>query len=249
MYQGALVIVCDTANKERICDQRYHLGDFIIKIDHHPNDDAYGDIHWVDTAASSTSEMIYELYLAGKDEGFQLNTQGARLLYAGIVGDTGRFLYQSTTEKTFQYASELIQYPFSRAELYEHMYAITENIAKLQGVILQNFAMDEYGLAKIIIPKKLMESYQLTPQEVARLVSSVGNIKGLLAWAFFIEEEEGHIRVRLRSKGPVINGVAKKFNGGGHPLASGATIFSWDEVDLVMEELQKVTKHYREKQR
>ncbi|MFS8651204.1 MAG: bifunctional oligoribonuclease/PAP phosphatase NrnA, partial [Caldibacillus sp.] len=247
-YQGALVIVCDTANQERICDQRYHLGDFLIKIDHHPNDDPYGDIQWVDTAASSTSEMIYELYLAGKDEGFRLNTRGARLLYAGIVGDTGRFLYQSATEKTFQYASELIQYPFSRAELYEQMYAITENLAKLQGVILQNFVMDEYGLAKIMIPKKLMESYQLTPQEVARLVSSIGNIKGLLAWAFFIEEEEGQIRVRLRSKGPVINGVAKKFNGGGHPLASGATIFSWDEVDLVMKELQKVAKHYLEKQ-
>lgn len=248
MYQGALVIVCDTANQERICDQRYHLGDFLIKIDHHPNDDPYGDIQWVDTAASSTSEMIYELYLAGKDEGFRLNTRGARLLYAGIVGDTGRFLYQSATEKTFQYASELVQYPFSRTELYEQMYAITENLAKLQGVILQNFVMDEYGLAKIMIPKKLMESYQLTPQEVARLVSSIGNIKGLLAWAFFIEEEEGQIRVRLRSKGPVINGVAKKFNGGGHPLASGATIFSWDEVDLVMEELQKVAKHYLEKQ-
>src|SRR5690625_594997 len=68
-YEGALVIVCDTANTERICDQRYKLGEKIIKIDHHPNIDPYGDLLWVNTDASSTSEMIYELFLFGKDRG------------------------------------------------------------------------------------------------------------------------------------------------------------------------------------
>src|SRR5690625_2545476 len=66
-YNDALVIVCDTANTGRICDQRYKLGKKIVKIDHHPNVDPYGDLLWVDTDASSTSEMIYELFLAGKD--------------------------------------------------------------------------------------------------------------------------------------------------------------------------------------
>ena len=60
-YEGALVIVTDTANTERIDDQRYKLGSFIIKIDHHPNDDPYGDLLWVDTNGSSASELIYEL--------------------------------------------------------------------------------------------------------------------------------------------------------------------------------------------
>ena len=41
LYQGALVIVCDTANTARIDDRRYSQGDFLIKIDHHPNDDVY----------------------------------------------------------------------------------------------------------------------------------------------------------------------------------------------------------------
>ncbi len=38
-YNGALVIVTDTANQERICDQRYLSGDKLIKIDHHQNED------------------------------------------------------------------------------------------------------------------------------------------------------------------------------------------------------------------
>src|SRR5699024_1486718 len=62
-YNGALVIVCDTANTDRIDDTRYDRGEKLIKIDHHPNVDPYGDVMWVDTEASSTSEMIYELYL------------------------------------------------------------------------------------------------------------------------------------------------------------------------------------------
>ena len=104
IYKDALVIVCDTANQERVCDQRYQTGKRLIKIDHHPNDDAYGDIVWVETTASSTSELIYEFYLFGRDQGLKMSDEAARLLYAGIVGDTGRFLYPSTSEKTFHYA-------------------------------------------------------------------------------------------------------------------------------------------------
>ena len=64
-------------------------------------------------------------------------------------------------------------------------------------------------------------------------------MEGIKAWVFFIEEED-QIRVRLRSKGPVINGIAKKYNGGGHPLAAGASIYSWDEVDHVISDLEEV---------
>jgi phosphoesterase RecJ-like protein len=66
-------------------------------------------------------------------------------------------------------------------------------------------------------------------------------VTGIKAWVFFIEEDN-QIRVRLRSKGPVINGVARMFNGGGHPLASGATIYDWDEAEKVINELEKVCK-------
>ncbi|NRD76100.1 bifunctional oligoribonuclease/PAP phosphatase NrnA [Bacillus sp. BRMEA1] len=239
VYQGALVIVCDTANTDRVCDKRYTLGDKLIKIDHHPNEDPYGDLLWVDTTASSCSEMIYELYLFGKDRGLKLCDEAARLLFAGIVGDTGRFLFPSTTEKTFTYAGELIHYEFSRTELFDRMYELDPNIIKLNGYILQNFEFQPNGAAFIKLTKELLEEYNAKPSEASLLVGSLGDVKGIKAWVFFIEEKD-QIRVRLRSKGPVINGVARKFNGGGHPLASGATIYSWDEVEDVMKELNTV---------
>jgi len=112
-FEGALVIVTDTANTERVDDQRYLKGAKVIKIDHHPNDDAYGDIVLVDIAASSASELIYELFTYGRDqEAWQLPTAAARLLYAGIIGDTGRFFLPSTTQKKISKAGEHMKADF-----------------------------------------------------------------------------------------------------------------------------------------
>ncbi|MEH7331478.1 bifunctional oligoribonuclease/PAP phosphatase NrnA [Neobacillus drentensis] len=241
VYKGALVIVCDTANQERICDKRYTLGDKLIKIDHHPNEDPYGDLLWVETSASSCSEMIYEFYLYGKDKGLKMNDEAARLLFAGIVGDTGRFLFPSSTEKTFTYAGELIHYNFSRTELFDKMYELDANIIKLKGYILQNFGLHENGVASVKLTKELLAEYDARPAEASLLVGILGDVKGIKAWVFFIEEND-QIRVRLRSKGPVINTVARKFKGGGHPLAAGASIYSWDEVSQVLKELEEVCK-------
>ncbi|MBT2754463.1 DHH family phosphoesterase [Mesobacillus foraminis] len=235
-YNGALVIVCDTANQERIDDKRYSSGEQLIKIDHHPNQDAYGDLLWVDTNASSTSEMIYEFYLTFKDRGLKISDEAARLLFAGIVGDTGRFLYPSTSEKTFAYAGELIHYNFSRPQLFDQMYELAPNVVKLNGYVLQNFEVLSNGAASVKMTKELLEEYGVRPADASLLVSVLGSVKGIKAWVFFIEETD-QIRVRFRSKGPVINVLARKYGGGGHPLASGASIYSWEDAEKITRDL------------
>lgn len=240
-YNGALVIICDTANQERIDDKRYTLGEKLIKIDHHPNEDAYGDLLWVDTSASSTSEMIYEFYLTFKERGLKISDEGARLLFAGIVGDTGRFLYPSTSEKTFAYAGELIHYNFSRPQLFDQMYELAPNVVKLNGYVLQNFEVLQNGAASVIMKKELLDEYGVRPADASLLVSVLGSVKGIKAWVFFIEEAD-QIRVRFRSKGPIINVLARKYGGGGHPLASGASIHSWDEAEKIIHDLVDLCK-------
>ncbi|MCH7322387.1 bifunctional oligoribonuclease/PAP phosphatase NrnA [Solibacillus sp. MA9] len=240
VFEGALIIATDTANTERIDDQRYTMGDFLIKIDHHPNDDAYGNLLWVDTNASSCSEMIYELYEEAKDyANWQMSDASARLLFAGIVGDTGRFLFPSASAKTFETAGQLIQYDFDRNQVFDGMYEMERKLLNLQGYIYQHFMMDENGMAYIKLPTEVLEQFDATPSETSLLVGSLGNVKNIRAWVMFIEENDT-IRVRLRSKGPVINGLAKKYNGGGHPLASGATAHSWEEVEQVIVDLKEI---------
>lgn len=243
LYSGALVIVTDTANTERIDDERYSMGDYLIKIDHHPNDDTYGDLLWVNTDASSCSEMIYELYEEGaKYKNWKMSDHAAKVLFAGIVGDTGRFLYPSTSKRTFEIAGQLVSYNFDRDEIFNGMYEMESNLLKLQGYFYQNFVMDENGAAYIKLPKELLTEFNVTTSETSALVGSLSNIKGVRAWAIFVEEQD-EIRVRLRSKGPIINELAKKYHGGGHPLASGATAYSWDEVDNIIADLKELCKN------
>ena len=119
------------------------------------------------------------------------------------------------------------------------MYELDANIVKLKGYVLQNFEMKSSGAAVMILKKELLEEFQASPSKASLLVSTLGDVKGIKAWVFFIEESD-QIRVRFRSKGPIINEIARKYKGGGHPLAAGASIYSWDEMDSVVRDLEAV---------
>ncbi|RBW71477.1 DHH family phosphoesterase [Bacillus taeanensis] len=243
VYEGALVIVCDTANQPRVSDQRYKLGEKVIKIDHHPNEDPYGDMIWVDTSASSVSEMIYDFYLSQKEHGLIMNKRAARLLYAGIIGDTGRFLFSNTTEKTFQYAGELIHTGIEFREIYESLYKKKLELIHLNGYVLQNFTLTEAGAGYIKVTQEVLNQFGVVPSEASLLVNAFSKVEGIKAWVFFIEEKD-QIRVRLRSKGPIVNTIAAYYEGGGHPMAAGATIYKWEQAEDVLRDLEEVCRSY-----
>ncbi|SEK26714.1 phosphoesterase RecJ domain-containing protein [Carnobacterium iners] len=238
-YKEALVIVTDTANTPRISDKRYQLGLKLIKIDHHPNDDSYGDLQLVNIQASSCSEIIADLYLENQED-LILSKEAARLLYAGIVGDTGRFLYPSTTPHTLKIAAKLMESGFVPSEVNNQMNSISPKVAKLTGYILQNLIISEVGVAKVLLTQEILKQFDLTDTETASIVSIPGTIEGVLTWGIFVEQPEGHFRCRLRSKGPVINEVAKRHDGGGHPLASGANAKNTEEIDQIIKELTEL---------
>lgn len=245
-YEDSLVIVTDTANAPRISDQRYSLGAKVIKIDHHPNDDPYGSLAWVNTNASSCSEMVAEFSLMFKTD-LIMTTNAARLLYAGIVGDTGRFLYPATTARTFEIAAILRSYPFDASALNRKIEQIPMKVAKLYGYLYQEIKVDQFGAGKIILSQDLLKKYQIDDSETAAIVSLPGVIDEIFVWAIFVEQPEGYYRVRLRSKGPVVNDLAKRYHGGGHPLASGANAKNLDEVHEIYHEIQKLCQIYKEK--
>ncbi|MGT2638037.1 DHH family phosphoesterase [Streptococcus ratti] len=235
-YHGALVIIVDTANRPRIDDKRYGQGAFQIKIDHHPDEDQYGGISLVDTSASSASEIIADFALSHQ---LKLSDSAARLLYAGIVGDTGRFLYPATSAKTLAIASELRKYDFDFATMVRQMDSFPYKVAKLQAYVFDHLEIDAHGAARVTLTQDLMKKYELTDAETSAIVGSPGKIDSVEAWAIFVEQPDGHYRVRLRSKSTVINEVAKRHAGGGHPLASGANSYSLDENEDIYKELQK----------
>ncbi|MCC9858805.1 bifunctional oligoribonuclease/PAP phosphatase NrnA [Streptococcus agalactiae] len=236
-YQGALVVVTDTANTPRIDDERYKKGDFLIKIDHHPNDEVYGDLSYVDTNASSASEIVTDFALSCD---LLLSTSAARVLYNGIVGDTGRFLYPATTSKTLKIASKLREFDFDFSAMARQMDSFPFKIAKLQGFIFEQLKIDKNGAACVTLTQEDLKRFDVTDAETAAIVGVPGKIDIVESWAIFVEQSDGHYRVRLRSKSHIINEIAKRHNGGGHPLASGANSYSLEENQAIYQERQEI---------
>lgn len=236
-YQGALVVVTDTANTPRIDDERYKKSDFLIKIDHHPNDEVYGDLSYVDTNASSASEIVTDFALSCD---LLLSTSAARVLYNGIVGDTGRFLYPATTSKTLKIASKLREFDFDFSAMARQMDSFPFKIAKLQGFIFEQLKIDKNGAACVTLTQEDLKRFDVTDAETAAIVGVPGKIDIVESWAIFVEQSDGHYRVRLRSKSHIINEIAKRHNGGGHPLASGANSYSLEENQAIYQEIQEI---------
>lgn len=236
MYKNALVIVCDTANAPRIDDDRFHLGAFLIKIDHHPPVDQYGTINYVDTEASSTSEIIYTMIEAANDLQY-INKAIASALYLGIVGDTGRFLFNNTKPKTMHASAKLLEQNIDHHALLNKMAEKEPYLLAFQGYVLQHFELDNDGFCKVRITKDVLESHHIAPNEASLFVNSIAEIKGLKIWVFAVDEGED-IRCRIRSKEIVINDVAEQFGGGGHPNASGVSVESWDMFDALTQALK-----------
>ena len=244
LYKGALVIVTDTANAPRVSDQRYDQGAKLIKIDHHPNDEPYGELVWVNTKASSCSEMIVSFWQMFQNE-LTMTQEAARLLYAGIVGDTGRFLYPATTATTLRLAAELLDYGFDAAKINRQLDQVSRSVARLSGYVYENIEIDEIGAGKVILSQDLQQRFGVVDSETSAVVSLPGKIDEVMAWAIFVEQPEGYYRVRMRSKGPVINEIAKRHHGGGHPLASGANAKDLEEVAVIYQEIQAAIKEFQ----
>ena len=239
VYNDALVIVTDTANRPRVDDERYTKGKYLIKIDHHPNDDVYGDICWVNTQASSCSEIIYDFYAACQAE-LTLPANAARVLYAGIVGDTGRFMYDATTPHTLRVAAALVETGIDAAQLNRKLDSISEPLARLSAYVLENMVVTKHKAAYVILTREIMAKYNLSDGGTAPVVPLLGKLEEVVCWTVLVEQENHSYRLRIRSKGPVINELAKEYHGGGHPLASGAMLKDASAIETYVEKLDQI---------
>lgn len=245
-YTDSLVIVTDTANAGRIDDERYSQSDRIIKIDHHPSnpDGNYAHVTWEEPGYSSCSEMIGELWLNNQEE-LKINDAAARLLYAGIVGDTNRFLYNATSPQTMRIAADLMTYDFDHTELNDTMNRIGKKEAQLMGYVLNNLTILESGTAYIVIDQELLEELGIKDEHTQSIVSLPRQIEGVLTWGVFVQQEDGSYRCRLRSSGPVINHIAAEHDGGGHAMASGANAEDLEEIHVIIDKLSKEADSFR----
>ena len=241
VFDDALVIVTDTANAPRIDDRRFDQGDMLIKIDHHPNDEPYGDIMLVKTEASSCSEIIYDFYHHFKDE-LTLPQNAAHALLAGIIGDTGRYLYPATTAHTMKVAAALMELGADNSKIGQQENEMPLSVARLSAYVYENLEIMSHGAAYLILTTEILDKFDLKDSGTSGIVPLPGQISDVVSWAIFVQQDDKSYRVRLRSKGEPINEIAKLHDGGGHPLASGAKAKDDEEVKEIITQLDQLTK-------
>ncbi len=241
LYEGALIIITDTSNAARISDERWKLGAYKIKIDHHPFSDVYADIEWIDTSYTSTCEMITSLLI---ENNLKTSDNGARCLFNGIVSDTGRFLFRGVSEQTLRYASQLLKYDFDMIDLYAQMYTQSKSMVRFKGYTLLNFEETTNGVGYVKLTDDLLRELNIDENSASSQVNTLANIEGIKIWAFFVEDiANNDIRVNLRSSGAAVNEIAKKYGGGGHVQAAGARVKTWDMIDQMIQDLDELAQN------
>ena len=232
-----LGVVLDTANKERIDGESYLKCKELIKIDHHIVVDSYGDINLEDSSASSCSQIV-TMFL--KEDNVNVSTFGAASLYMGIMGDTNRFMYSSTDERTFEAASILFKYGFDLQALYERMYMKKSNDLKVNGFILNSYQEDG-KVAYYVLRDEDLKTLGITRERGSDFVNVLSSVEEYEIWLAITENvADNNWRVSIRSRKYPVNIVANNYNGGGHAFASGAKLNSIDELPLLINDLKEL---------
>ena len=244
LFEGALSICVDCATQDRLSDTRCTLSKEFIKIDHHIPVDDYGNYQYVDVTAPACAQIITELYLANKDD-WKLSKEAADALYVGILTDTGRYKFDSVNSRTFMAAATLVDAGVKLGEIDNQLSIETLQTLKLKGYVLSNFKMSENGFAYITLTREEIESFGVSDEDAAAQVSTISTIEGCPVWAIMLEYPGNEIRIRLRSRGPVINTLAEEYQGGGHAKASGAKLNNWDELEGFVKKADLIVKEYK----
>lgn len=244
-YDGALVISVDTAARNRIYDQRFDRGDMLIKIDHHIAVEDFGDIDYVDVERPSCTLIIMDLFNEFSDK-LKMSDIGARALYTGTLTDTGRFKYSGVDGDTFRSVATLYDQGLKTKEIYSHLDVRTDQLTKYKGYFLQHYKKTPNGVAYINILPKHIKKFKVSLGEATSLVNELGYFDDCPIWILFAEYEGKIVRARMRSKGPAIDKLANKYDGGGHRLACGANLGTWKRSKLLLEEADALAKLYKE---
>ena len=238
LYKNALVIVLDSSDTNMINDERYKLGRYIIKVDHHISNANYGDMNIVETSEVSCASLIAKIIFSCN---MKLTSHGARALFTGIVTDSGRFRYNTVTSDTFMIASKLLKYNFDFNEIYTKLYVDDLELVKLRAQMVLQFKISDKGVAYLINDKTAVQRYNTDIFTISRgMVNVMSGINGIDVWANFTEEENGKVICEFRSTKYNVNQIAVKYGGGGHKFASGATVNSLDVVKDIIKDLESL---------
>lgn len=197
---------------------------FVVNIDHHPGNTAYGQLNWFDATAAACGEMVFDLVRALD---VRLSLEIATHIYLAILTDTGSFHYSSISPRTFEICGETLKAGVDPVLVARNVYD-SNNMGRLKlfGAVLTAMQIDPTGrIAIVYLDHEMARAAGGTYEDTEGLINLPLTVKEIQAVVFFKQIEGDQYRVSMRSKGDIdIGAVAKEFGGGGHKNAAGCTV-------------------------
>ncbi len=222
-----VVLALDTANFARLgrIGRLFLKPTILVNIDHHESNERYGDISWIEPRHAATSQMLFDLF---RSQTFPMPPEIASCLFVGIQTDTGSFRYGNATPSVFRAAADLIECGTDVGEIGRQVYdTVSAARLRLLQLVLQDLRLCHNGrIAYFWLTKKMYQRSGAAREDTEDLINYARSVDSAIVAVLFEEiAERGRVRISLRSKSPKINvsQIAKKFGGGGHAGAAGAT--------------------------
>ena len=237
VYEGALAVILDSGSRHLISDDRYTTAAHTVRFDHHIFCEKIADDEVVDTSFESCCGLVAHFAL---ECGLRLNPQSAKALYTGMVTDSGRFRYDSTTARTFAIASKLLEQGVDTNDIFRKLYADSLENKQLKAQFIMKVKLTANKVAYIYTTREEFDALGLDTFTVSRgMVNTMADIKGVGIWVNFTETEKG-VLCELRSGDLNINPIAVKYGGGGHMKASGATVADRETAMQMLHDLDEL---------
>lgn len=242
-FSKALAIVVDTANQARIYGEGWNQCDKIIKIDHHPVVDSYGDLNIEITSACAASEIIAQMYM---DHHEKITLETATYLYCGMIADSQRFSIPTTTASTLRVAAYLLEHGVDVLTCNQKMFSKSKAKFEYESYLRTKTVYEEPGLAYTIATIEDYEKFGFDYMSAKDSVDIMSFINEFEIWVLYTEQTPGKFATNYRSKRTTINDIAAHFGGGGHNYASGAKDLTFEDIQennrLLIERLKETRK-------
>lgn len=237
VYEGALAIILDTSSPALISDSRYTLASATARVDHHIFQGQIAQTEVIDDSSESCCGLIA---LFAQECSLRLDTAAATALYTGMVTDSGRFRYDSTTPRTLRLAAFLLEHGIDTEVLFRDLYAESADKKALRSRFFLRAQFTPKNVAYIYTTRAELEELQLDAFTASRgMVNTMADLKGVDIWVNFTETEEG-VLCELRSSTLNICPIAVKYGGGGHAKACGATLKNRGEAEAMLRDLDEM---------
>ena len=235
--KDSLAIIIDTSVLRLVDDDRCKTAKFLIKIDHHPETDAYGDLKIIEPECAAAAELIAKIFFSKSFSKYQISKKVCEYLYSGIVTDTLNFSTTNTTYNTLELSAKLAKKgDLHISDIVSYLEDIDSNSFQ-QVTKLRSFLRIERKFGYIVLTEKQAKSLKMEPLQAKNHINEISSISNLNIWSFAVQNGKKY-DVSIRSKkGYIINEIAREYGGGGHINAAGIRQLSKTELKEIFHRL------------